>query len=642
MIRYSPAPPTANRLSLQTSPYLLQHANNPVDWHPWGPEALALAAAEDRPILLSVGYSACHWCHVMERESPFAHTALVAPGTSPAQLPWMADESSTDAAVTAYLCRNRTCLAPTSDLDQWRAQLDRTMAELEPKGAGRVHAPALPDDPARWLNTEAPLSIARLAGKVVVLDFWTYCCINCLHVLPELAAVEARFHADPVQIIGVHSAKFSAQKVLENVARAVRRHRIQHPVVLDADHDIWDAYTVKAWPTVIVLDKSGRIAWQKSGEVGAAELARVVGRTLNEDVATPVAYATWPATQLASSAASKVEVSSGGLLFPGKVQAWPDAMAQATGAEPFGADARLYIADSGHHQVIEASLLLGADGWPVVDVARQFGSGAAALTDGPAASAAFFGPQGLSRLGGEPWVADTENHALRAVDLEAGEVRTVAGTGVRGSGGKRDPSRPKAHPLRSPWDVVAMDGGVLVAMAGAHQIWVYLTADDKIGPLIGSGAEGHVDGPSDDAALAQPSALVAFGKHLFWVDSETSSVRLADLDQHAVATVLGRGLFDFGDIDGDAEQARLQHPLGIAVAQGSEVFVADTFNNKVKVISLADGSIRTLVGGDAEVLCEPGGLTIAGQFLIVADTGNHRLRAIRRTDGETRTIEVMR
>jgi len=58
-----------NRLAEETSPYLLQHKDNPVDWYPWGEEALSRARAEDRPILLSVGYSACHWCHVMERES---------------------------------------------------------------------------------------------------------------------------------------------------------------------------------------------------------------------------------------------------------------------------------------------------------------------------------------------------------------------------------------------------------------------------------------------------------------------------------------------------------------------------------------------------------------------------------------------
>ncbi|MEB2311284.1 MAG: DUF255 domain-containing protein [Sorangiineae bacterium] len=62
-------PAHQNRLAGETSPYLLQHASNPVDWYPWGPEALERAKREDKPILLSIGYSACHWCHVMERES---------------------------------------------------------------------------------------------------------------------------------------------------------------------------------------------------------------------------------------------------------------------------------------------------------------------------------------------------------------------------------------------------------------------------------------------------------------------------------------------------------------------------------------------------------------------------------------------
>ena len=58
----------SNRLAVETSPYLQQHADNPVDWLPWGAEALALARSTGRPILLSVGYSACHWCHVMAHE----------------------------------------------------------------------------------------------------------------------------------------------------------------------------------------------------------------------------------------------------------------------------------------------------------------------------------------------------------------------------------------------------------------------------------------------------------------------------------------------------------------------------------------------------------------------------------------------
>ncbi len=61
--------PYTNALFQETSPYLLQHAHNPVNWYPWGEEALKRARDEDRPIFLSIGYSACHWCHVMEHES---------------------------------------------------------------------------------------------------------------------------------------------------------------------------------------------------------------------------------------------------------------------------------------------------------------------------------------------------------------------------------------------------------------------------------------------------------------------------------------------------------------------------------------------------------------------------------------------
>src|SRR5947208_4021082 len=66
-----------NRLANETSPYLLQHAHNPVDWYAWGPEAFDRARREDKPIFLSVGYSACYWCHVMERQS-FENEAIAA------------------------------------------------------------------------------------------------------------------------------------------------------------------------------------------------------------------------------------------------------------------------------------------------------------------------------------------------------------------------------------------------------------------------------------------------------------------------------------------------------------------------------------------------------------------------------------
>ena len=62
-------PPHTNRLIHEKSPYLLQHAHNPVDWMPWGAAAFEKARTENKPVLLSIGYAACHWCHVMEKES---------------------------------------------------------------------------------------------------------------------------------------------------------------------------------------------------------------------------------------------------------------------------------------------------------------------------------------------------------------------------------------------------------------------------------------------------------------------------------------------------------------------------------------------------------------------------------------------
>lgn len=506
----------------------------------------------------------------------------------------------------------------------------------------RAAAPALPAAPGAWLNTPEPLTLERLRGQVVVLDFWTYCCVNCMHVLPELARIEAEFEGQPVVVIGVHSAKFSAEKVSANVTRALERHAVTHPVVLDPSHRLWEQYGVSSWPTIIALDAEGRVAWRQSGEVEAAQLRAVVEELLAEarSAGTLAAAPAWrpspaprPSTRLRS---------------PGKVAVWPDNQLQDHRADPLGPEPRLYIADTGNHRVIECALLPGLDRWPVARVLNTYGDGQPGLVDGEGATARFRGPQGLARFGDTLWVADTENHALRAIDLSTGVVRTVAGTGELGRGRPSDPTRPLRMALRSPWDVAItaeregsdQPGAIFVAMAGTHQIWVYLPAQKHFGPFIGSGREEHIDGPPAEAALAQPSGLSLYGRFLFIADSEISSLRAFDLSEHALGTVVGGGLFDFGDVDGPADRAKLQHPLGV-VASDEHLYIADTFNNKIKVLDLNQGECRALVGGDPGVLCEPGGLAVAGPHLIVADTNNHRLRVVNRRTSEIRDLTVL-
>ena len=601
-------------------------------WRTGRTQELAIIGARDDPRTLAL------LAEARTRHRPLLAVAVVAPDElldATRLMPWLAGKAGGDTP-TAYLCEGTSCRIPVRTPEALAGQLDADQPEQR-VGAGRDRAPALPASPEAWINTPAPLSLSELRGQVVVLDFWTSCCVNCLHVLPELEAVERRFEAEPVQVIGVHSAKFPAEKEREMVLRAVARHGVRHPVVLDPEHTLWSAYTVKAWPTLMVLDTEGRIAWRQSGEVDRETMGRVVQRLLDEarDAGT---LGEAPARPRATAAAPA------GLSFPGKVSVWPPAAMQEQGAAPLADGGRLYVSDTGNHRIIEVELGTSADGWPTARALRSFGGSGAGFADGGAGEARLRAPQGVDRTGTELYIADTGNHAVRHVDLETGVMRTVAGTGRLGRGepGTRAPTR---TPLRSPWDVAvaglehgasrAGEDMVFIAMAGTHQLWALLPAQGRLGPVAGGGREDHVDGPASEAALAQPSGLCLFGRYLFFADSEVSSVRFLDMQSRRVGTLAGAGLFDFGDVDGEGAEVRMQHPLDVTAADGA-VWVADTYNGKIKKVDLERATTSTL----AEGLHEPGGITRAGRFLIVADTGAHRVAAVSRATGEVRALEI--
>ncbi|MBX2800557.1 MAG: DUF255 domain-containing protein [Myxococcales bacterium] len=576
---------------------------------------------------------------------PFAVTYV---GAEPdvARMPWLEGKTAIDGVPTAFVCEGYTCRLPVRDVAGLSAQLEEGRIR-EPKVvapvANRPPAAELPSDPDVWLRAgEHVPSLESLRGHVVVLDFWTYCCVNCHHVLPELQALQARFAEDPVVVLGVHSAKFEAEKQRDNVATAMQRHDIRHPVLLDPDHVVWEAYGVRSWPTLVILDAEGRVAAQRSGESDVDELSVMVQALVEEARAAGTA-ASEPLTPVSDDGEGEGEATAGAeLRFPGKVHVWPNAWDQEMGAKLDDTTA-IYVSDSGNHQILEVSFRL-EDGWPALTVLRRFGSGTPGLSDGSAEQACFRSPQGTARHENTLYVADTENHALRAVDLTTGEVTTLAGTGERGTQAPTPEllATPLQLALRSPWDVEVMTFKhhhlVFVAMAGSHQIWVY--GGGHMGLHAGSGREDHVDGPAAASALAQPSSLALYGRYLLFADSEVSSIRAVDLQAHQLVTVVGRGLFDFGDVDGAADVVRLQHPLGLTFA-GETVYVADTYNHKIKHIALTDGTTKTLCGGETSELREPGGIARIGEHLLIADTSNHRLRAARMDTGELRDVPIL-
>ena len=436
--------------------------------------------------------------------------------------------------------------------------------------------------------------------------------------------LETRY-ADCLVVIGVHSAKYPAEEESNHLAAAVRRLEIEHPVINDRGRRIWDAFAVRAWPSVMLVDPEGKVVAKHEGEftvemfepfleAGFAEWEQA--GLLDRTPLTAITHPQEPTTTLA---------------FPGKVVADGD---------------RLFIADTNHNRIVVATL----DG----HVTQVIGSGDVGLADGSFATAEFNHPQGLAVDGDTVYVADTDNHAIRRVDLATGEVTTIAGTGEQAlrymSGG---PSTRTS--LNSPWDVVLLDGVLWIAMAGFHQLWMHRPGGSEVRRFAGTGHEGLLDGSTSSGWLAQPSGLAAYGPEaLVFTDSETSAVRTADLPGYGtgrVTTLIGKDLFDFGDIDGGPDVARLQHPLGVTShAPSGMVYIADTYNNKIKRLDTRSGRVESWLGdsqagaadgvGTSARFFEPAGLSATDDALWIADTNNHVIRRVELASGAVRTVTI--
>ncbi len=500
----------------------------------------------------------------------------------------------------------------------------------------RIPAPGL--DGGKWVNVAKPLSLAKMRGRFVLLDFWTYCCINCMHVLPELKKLEHAFPNELV-IVGIHSAKFAGEHVTDNIREAALRYEIEHPIVNDSKMAIWNRYGARSWPTLVLIDPAGDVVWAASGELTFEEMKEVIDRGLpyykSHGLLKPA-----PRPTLISES-RRLETAA--LKFPGKV------LADET-------NNRLFIADSNHNRIVIATL----DG----KLLQIVGSGAIGRADGTIDKCSFNHPQGMALANSVLFVSDTENHLLRKVDLSAKRVTTIAGTGKKGSawadllgdkGGKRSLSgatgqlKPLSTSLSSPWALWHQGNDLYIAMAGMHQIWKMPLDESSIGPYAGNGRENNVNGPllpripydQNFASFAQPSGITSDGKQLFVADSEGSSIRSVPFDSNGTTqTLVGptNTLFDFGDADGTGSDVRLQHPLGVAWEEG-KLYVADTYNNKIKVIDAERRTCRTVAGtdragnvdaekGSDASLNEPAGISTANGRLYVADTNNHAIRVV--------------
>ena len=467
------------------------------------------------------------------------------------------------------------------------------MTAVRPRA--RVRAPELTGS-GGWIGTGGKdLRLADLRGRIVVLDFWTFCCVNCLHVLDELRPLERRF-SDVLDVIGVHSPKFAHEAEHEAVLAAVERYEVHHPVLDDPELSTWSQYAVRAWPTLCVVDPEGYLVHVASGEGHGEGLARLVEQLVVEHEAKGTlrrrgaAYVPPPQPDSA-------------LRFPGKVALLPDGT--------------LLVSDTAHHQLVR----MAADGER--ELAR-YGTGERGLVDGDRPR--FAEPQGVAVLAsGEVLVADTANHVVRRLDLDTGAAVTVAGTGRVWRPGDPTSGPAREVSLSTPWDLAEHDGEVVLAMAGTHQLWALSRdADARVRVIAGTTGEGLRDGDATGAYLAQPSGVVSDGERLWFADAETSALRWyrgTSDGRGEVGTAVGTGLFDFGHVDGPASAALLQHPLGVALLPDRSLAVCDTYNGAVRRYDPVTGEVSTLATGVAE---PSGAVTVDGELVVVASAA-HRL-----------------
>ncbi len=468
-------------------------------------------------------------------------------------------------------------------------------------------APELPAE-LEWVNTREPPRLATLRGRVVVLAFWTASDVHSRHVVADLRHLESKYH-DGLTVLALHVPRFDCERSAASVLKAVNRNHVRCAVANDSGFRCWQLFDVRAWPTLVVIDTEGMVHGSYVGEGRRAEVDEQIGRLLELAAERDTrVYET-----LAPSVRAEPKLP---LRFPARVLA---------------TETRIYVADTGHNRILECN----HDG----RILRQFGSGNPGFWDGRGQDAGFNAPTGLALIQDALYIADCGNHAIRRVRLLNGDTDTIAGTGQVGYEVVVDAGDPRAVALSSPEDIAAVGERLFFAHAGFNQVWELHLGRQRIGRLAGSGRHELADGGADDAGFAQPRGLACQGQVLYVADADNSAIRSVRLLDNQVRTLIGADTWEFGDKDGLADNARLQHPVGIAIDPGGAIlWVADTLNSKIKAVSLRGGGVRTLAVPYR--FHEPTGISTAAKSLWIANTNAHEIVRVDTASGQIRRLPI--
>lgn len=446
----------------------------------------------------------------------------------------------------------------------------------------------LPDN-LLWPNA-ARISLRNLRGRVVALAFVNPASAWCRQRLAELMQWQQR-HGGRLQVLAIAVPRFDCEREPGAALKQLRRSGIELPLALDREWLAWQQFGIEAWPTVLLVDAQGRVQGKAVGQDGIAELEQAA--------AALCAGLPEPSGIAARGLAETAPEPRLPLRFPAGLAASAD---------------RLFVADSGHHRVLECT----HEG----RVLRQFGTGTPDFLDGNAELAAFRHPHGLSLAREWLYVADSGNHALRRINLRSGHVETLCGNGRAGDPVEGEVRAPRDVSLYQPRAVVATDREVLLAQAGDNRIWRYDLAQSALEVLAGSGQLDVRDGAYGMAAFAQPVGLALVHQTLYVCDALGSALRSLQLHNGLVQTLVGQGPWQFGGADGPRETAQMQFPQAIALGPGAPLlWVADSGNGHLRTLRLGGGDLSTVKL--PRRLHGPAGLAVTEGKVWIAETDAH-------------------
>lgn len=487
------------------------------------------------------------------------------------------------------------------------------------------------DQDENWLNVERALQPSDLKNRVILLDFWSYSCVSCIQSLPDIKKLEEKF-GNKLTVIGVHSRKFDNERNIKSIKKAILKYDITHPVINDADLNIWNSFDVKAWPTYVLLDIRGRIVETYVGESKFSQMAKDVSRLISK-------YKYQINRDQLPILPEKYNRIGNVLEFPTKLAYSKDFSFSRVKNLP-----AIFIANSGGNNVIVSSLS--------GDVIAKIGSGEAGFADGSFEMASFRSPQGLLYQNNKLYVADAGNHALREIDFKTKKVSTLIGSGKKGASfNSKDKVSADRIDLASPLDLEFFPdrNHIVIANSGTHQIVSYHIKKKTLSVLAGNGSEGFKDGRGQESNLSQTSDMSVFKNKLYFIDSGSSSLRVLDKN-NKVKTLIGDSLGESGYKNGSKKDALMQHPLAL-MADNTGIYISDSFNHKLRKYSLESGKIKDVVGKlqrgdgvgskDKTEFDEPEGMIAIRDRIYIADTNNNRILSIQRSSNVSEILNVM-